>query len=123
MICIHGLDDNNCPICRINASTIPKDSIKIYELHVNELKPYYHESTLKADTVDKINSKTNRHKSLLKMTSINPVPEAKTLNELPNFENKMFQERLNELSFDKSDKIKLLKKISLESPEWKFEEK
>lgn len=123
MTCIHGLDDNNCPICRINASTIPKDSFKIHKLHINELKPYHHESTLKADIVDKIRPKINPHESLLKMNSINPVPEAKTLNDLPNFENKMFQERLNELSFDKSETVKLLKKVSLESPEWEFEEK
>jgi hypothetical protein len=121
MTCSHGLDDNNCPICRINAFTIPKKSDKIYDLHQNDLKPYYHRSKSKQDIIDEILPNISQYK-LGKNTPINHIPEANLLTKLPNFKNRMFQERLNELNMDKSDNFKLLKKISLESPELKFEE-
>ena len=121
MTCTHGLNDNNCPICRINAFTVPKKSEKIQDLHKNELKPYFHGSKLKQDIINDIIPSNSNHK-LEKKTLINPIPEAKLLNQLPNFKNRMFQERLDELNMDKSSNFNMLKKISLESPEWKFEE-
>jgi hypothetical protein len=44
------------------------------------------------------------------------------VNEIPNFENKMFKDRLKEIDIAKSDLFGISKKIPLESPEWKFEE-
>jgi len=122
MTCIHGLDDNNCPICRINIFTVPKDSARINNFHQNELKPYFHESKLKEDIINHIVPGISDHKLFVENKSINPLPEAKLLNKLPNFKNRMFQERLDELNMNKSDNFKLSKKVSLENPEWKFEE-
>lgn len=121
-MCIHGLVDNNCPICRINASTIPIESNKIKNVHHNELKPYFHDSKLNSDITNNIVPKIYHHNDSLEMNVINPIPEVKILNKLPNFKNRMFLERLNELNLDKSDIFDLVKKESLESPEWKFEE-
>ena len=121
MTCTHGLDDNNCPICRINAFTVPKKSDKIHNLHQNDLKPYFHESKSKQDIINDIVPNIS-HQKLVKNPSINPIPEARLLNQLPNFKNRMFQERLDELNMDKSGNFKILRKISLENPEWKFEE-
>ena len=44
------------------------------------------------------------------------------LNELPNFENNLFLERLKEIDVSKADIFGFSKKIPLENPEWKFEE-
>ena len=122
MTCLHGLEEINCPICRINASTIPKESFKVHDIHHNKLKPYYHESTLREDVNKRISTKFDQQQKLLRVNSINPIPEMKTLNEIPNLKNKMFEERLNELSFNKSNTIKLLKRVPLENPDWKIEE-
>ncbi len=119
MTCTHGLDDINCPICRINAFTVPKKSDKIQNLHQNELKPYFHRSKLKQDIIDEIDPSISHHK-LVKNAIINPIPEANLLNQVPNIKNRMFQVRLDELNIDKSDNFKLLKKKSLENPEWKL---
>ena len=59
----------------------------------------------------------------LKLNLINKVPEANLLNRLPNFENKMFSERLNELNIDKSDLFKISKKVPLENSELELKEK
>ena len=53
---------------------------------------------------------------------INPVLKPGTLNELPSFENRMFQDRMKEIDLDKSDIFGISKKIPLENPEWNFEE-
>ena len=62
------------------------------------------------------------HNTHFKLDSINVVPEAKLLNKIPNFENKMFSERLSELNLDKSDLFQISKKVPLESSELKLKE-
>jgi len=44
------------------------------------------------------------------------------VNEIPNFENKLFLKRAEELDISKDDNFGIDKKIPLESPEWQFEE-
>ena len=122
MTCIHGFDENNCPTCRIARSAVPKNQDKIDNIYNNELKPY--NSLMKNKNYEKgdILSKLTPHNTHFKLDSINMVPEAKLLNRIPTFENKMFSERLSELNLDKSDLFQISRKVSLKSPEMKLKE-
>ena len=122
MTCIHGFDENNCPACRIVSSAVPKNQDKIGSLYNNELKPYNSLMKNKNRKKGDILSKLTPHNTHLKLDSINIVPEAKILNQIPTFENQMFLERLSELSLDKSDLFQISKKVPLKSPEMKLKE-
>jgi len=119
MPCIHGLDEINCPSCRIMKSSLPKYNNKINELYTNSLKsesPFF-----------KINSKENENfvneiKPILPdlhKNSINLISTPSLLNKLPSFENKMLLERLGEIEVFKSDFFNLSETTSLANPEWK----
>ncbi len=123
MTCIHGLNEINCPTCRMVKSSIPINQDKIDLLHNNDLQPY---NPLR----EEINHEKKDNLSILtpnsthfKLNIINSVPEANLLNRIPDFKNKMFSERLNELNLDKSDLFQTSKKIPLESPEMELKEK
>jgi len=119
MPCIHGLDDINCPTCRIMKFSLPKNNNKINELYTNSLKlesPFF-----------KLNSKENENfvneiKPILPdlhKNSINRILTPRLLNKLPSFENKMLLERLGEIEVSKSDVFNLSETTSLANPEWK----
>lgn len=119
LICIHGLDETNCPTCRIIRSTLPinfldtKDNAFL-KIENPLFKKNYRDDQeiLKELLPKKVNSNSNL---------INLISRPNLFNEIPNFKNKMFSERLNELDLTKFDKFGISKKTSLESPEWKFE--
>lgn len=120
MTCIHGLDEMNCPICRISRSTLPKN----YYLETNDnlftkiknplFRKNYHEDqeTLENLFPKKVNLNSN---------PINLISSPNLINQNPNFKNKLFSARLNELDLSKFDKFGISKKIPLENSEWKFE--
>ena len=122
MTCIHGLDENNCPTCRIAKSSIPKSQEKIKSLYNNDLTPNNSLFEQTRSNKQDISSDLSSHDTHFKLKSINIIPNARLLNSIPNFENKMFLERLNELSANKSDVFKISKKTSLLSPELKIKE-
>ena len=122
MTCIHGFDENNCPTCRMVKSSVPKNQDKIDNLYNNDLKPYNSLMEGKNRKKEDILSNLTPHNTHFKLDSINVVPEANLLNGIPNFENKMFSERLSELNIDKSDLFQISKKVPLESPELKLKE-
>jgi len=121
MPCIHGLDEINCPTCRIVNFSLPIVQGKIKDLRDNPLKP-------KNTAIAKNSSAKEK---FLKDLIINKLPDNPKfistisnpilLNTLPDFQNKMFLERLKEIDIIKSDTLGITKKISLERPEWKFE--
>ena len=119
MPCIHGLDDINCPSCRIMKFSLPKNNNKINGLYTNSLKlesPFF-----------KLNSKENENfvneiKTILPdlhKNFINIISTPSLLNKLPSFENKMLLERLGEIEVSKSDVFNLSETTSLANPEWK----
>lgn len=121
MTCIHGLDEINCPTCRILKSTAPNNLINTSRLYNDELKPlnlHYKQYITEKDDFSKdlIPNKVN-----IKFNSINPFPKPKLLNEIPNFKNKMLSDRLKEIEVSKSDVFGISKKVTLESPEFKLE--
>ena len=119
MPCIHGLDEISCPTCRTMNSLIPENRIK---LNNRNLKPESQFNKLYFYKKDKLFNDLIPHKAHLTSNFINIIPKPNLVNEIPNFENKMFRDRLKEIDIAKSDLLGISKKIPLESPEWKFEE-
>ncbi len=122
MSCIHGLDNNNCPICRISKSTIPntpiaKNSIKIENLRPEN--PFFKNYSENKKQSEEILTKNN---TLLKPNLINPLPVPNLINKIPNFENKDFMKKLDELDLKGLDPHGISKKIKLESPTVKLDE-
>ena len=115
MTCIHGLDEINCPNCRIMKSSLPLNHLKIKELYNNDFtikNPYFDKNFDKKDDFSQY--------LISKKLGFLGISTPRVLNELPDFRNKMFLERLSELEITKADIFRLSKKTSLESPEWKF---
>ena len=122
MSCIHGLDNNNCPICRISKSTIPntpiaKNSIKIENLRPEN--PFFKNYSENKKQIEEILTKNN---TLLKPNLINPLPVPNLINKIPNFENKDFMKKLDALDLKGLDPHGISKKIKLESPTVKLDE-
>ena len=120
MTCIHGLDDINCPTCSMMRSTMPMN--KLHEKKEKFLKienPFFKKNLISKNNLanELINKRLN-----LNPAPLNLIPKPNLINQVPNFENKMFLDRLKELDLDKGDILGIPKKIPLESPEWKFEE-
>ena len=119
MPCIHGLDEINCPTCRTLKSLIPENQIK---LNKRNLKPESQFNKLYSIKKDKFLNDLIPNKAQSNSSLINIIPKPNFVNEIPNFENKMFRDRLKEIDISKSDLFGISKKIPLETPEWKFEE-
>lgn len=120
MTCVHGLDEINCPTCRIIKSTLPYNSLKsIKSPALKIVSPFFRkdnrlqEMLLKEITAKKLN---------IIHPSLNLISKPPFINEIPNFKNKIFLERAKELDISKDDNFGISKKIQLESPEWQFEE-
>ncbi len=118
MPCIHGLDEINCPTCRILKSTVPLKGIngkKTNFLNANDLLSKK-KINLEKKLIDEITfKKTNPHPP-------NLLAKPNFIYEIPNFRNELFLERSKDLNLTKEDNYGITKKIPLESPEWKFEE-
>jgi len=120
MTCIHGLDERNCPTCRILKSTKPINTIKAKNVGLPELgNPLFKKnSELKNEIVkDLVNKRLN-----LTINPPNTIPKPTLITEIPNFENKLFFERVKDLDISKEDTFGISKKIPLKNPEWHFEE-
>jgi hypothetical protein len=118
MPCIHGLDEINCPSCRILKSTIPINGSRLKKSSI----PIFNKS-LSRENIDL----ENKLKNELTLKTSTPYPPTLIkkpifINEIPNFSNELFLERFKELDITKEDNYGITKKIPLENPEWKFEE-
>ncbi|MFX0059600.1 MAG: hypothetical protein ACFE85_06690 [Candidatus Hodarchaeota archaeon] len=122
MPCIHGLDENNCPTCRIARSTIPVEELNVKSLNVEDIKPenafFKQHRVQKNDFENEISYKRNQ----LKPNLIQNIPNPTLLNIVPNFENKLYQERLNELKLTRLDNFGISKRIKLDNPNLKLKE-
>ena len=122
MPCIHGLDNNNCPICRISKSTIPNIPIAKNPVKFENLRPenpfFKNHIENKKQTEEYFTKKS----TLLSPNLINPLPVPNLINKIPNFENKDFMKKLDELDLKRLDTHGISKKINLESPTVKLDE-
>jgi len=122
MSCIHGLDNNNCPICRISKSTIPNSPIDKNSVKIENLRP---ENPFFKNHIEnkKQSEEYLTHKNtLLSPNLINPLPAPNLINSIPNFENKDFMKKLDKLDINGLDTHGISKKINLESPTVKLDE-
>ena len=117
MTCIHGLDEINCPTCRILKSTAPKDLLSIKKPPFSHIENPFFKKTAKLN--EEI-SKELIPNTLNRFTP--PLQKPPLINEIPDFRNKLFLKRTKEVDISKDDTFGISKKIQLESPEWKFEE-
>jgi len=122
LICIHGLDENNCPTCRIIRSTIPKN-VNMNEKFNNEAlkpkNPFFNNYLVQKNSVEKdlVLNKTN-----IRPKIIHKVPKPNLINQLPNFENNLNLERLSKLEIENYDSFGISKKISLGNPKLDLED-
>ena len=120
MTCIHGLDEINCPTCTIMRSTMPFK--KVHEKKENFLKienPFLKKnSRLKEEFVKEL----TKNRITPQFTPLYSIPKPRLIDEIPNFENRMFFKRIEDLNIDNRDLLGFPKKIPLVNPEWKFEE-
>jgi len=117
MMCIHGLDENVCPTCRILKSTAPKDLLSIKRPSFSHIEnPFFKKNAKLSDEISK-EIIPNKLKGFSPSLQKPPL-----INQIPSFKNKLFLERTKELNISNDDTFGISKKIQLESPEWKFEE-
>ena len=120
MPCIHGLDEINCPMCRMTRGSLPKTSLNIESMQNDILKPkhplFRQDSSKKQEFQKQIT---------LKRSPLIPEPVSKPnlISDLPSFENKMFSERISEIDLANTDKFGITKRISLGSSELSIKRK
>ncbi len=116
MTCIHGLDEINCPTCRILRSTAPKGLLSIKRLAFSRIEnPFFKKNAKLKKEISKdiIPKKLNGFSTTLQKPPL--------INQIPEFQNRLFLERTKEIAISKDDTFGISKKIQLESSEWKFE--
>jgi hypothetical protein len=117
MTCIHGLDEINCPNCRVLKSTMPLHSISAKKINFPSLfkNAYQKNKELKKDIFNEIATKDKI------LSPLNLISKPHFINESPNFRNELFLKRFKDLDIIKEDIYGFTKKIPLENPEWYFE--
>jgi len=120
MTCVHGLDENNCPTCRIVKSTLPINSLKSIKSPALKIESPFFRRENRLD--EKISKELTARKLKITHSSLNLISRPPSISEVPNFENKIFLERAKELDILRDDNFGISKKIQLESPEWQFKE-
>ena len=122
MSCIRGLDNNNCPICRMSKATIPDTLIAKKYVKIENIRPenpfFQKHIENKKQSEDYLTKKN----SLLSPNLINPLPVPNLINKIPNFENKDFMKKLDMLNVKGLDTHGISKKVNLESPTVKLDE-
>jgi len=118
MPCIHGLDEINCPTCRILKSNVPLEGISLKKTNFLQVNNPLSKKNrdLEKKLINEITSKK------VGLQPPNFISKPGIINEIPNFRNELFLERFKNLDINKEDNCRITKKIPLESPEWKFEE-
>jgi len=120
--CIHGLDENNCPTCRISKSSTPKDLIKNLKVNTDDLRPENPFFSKHLIQKEKIETELEPSKNFLRPNLIHRLPKPNLINDVPDFESHLNIERINEHDLDKYDEYGITKKISLGNPELKLKE-
>ena len=83
MTCIHGLDEINCPTCRILKNTTPINKLNKKKDRFLKIKhPYFKKNTL---VNDKMLKELNNERLNLKPKLINPIPIPILPNQISNF--------------------------------------
>ncbi|MFX1390480.1 MAG: hypothetical protein ACFE9Z_10485 [Promethearchaeota archaeon] len=117
MTCIHGLDELNCPNCRVLKVTLPLNHIKPKKFNFPNISKnaYDRNREIKDELINDITlSKRIPHPP-------NLLSKPNFINQIPNFRKELFLKRSKDLDIAKEDIQGITKKIPLEKPEWDFE--
>jgi len=120
--CIHGLDNNNCPICRITKATVPRTPVLNNAAKIENLRPenpFFKKYLSNKNQTEEYLTKSNK---LLQPHLINPLPTPNLINTLPNFESKELITKLDELDIERLDTYRVSKKVKLEKPNLKLDD-
>lgn len=118
MNCKHGLEVINCPVCRISINTRPLNDLKpdlLTKSSIKPISPVFYQHFKNKNNNEELNSgflKSN-------FTHIMPIP--KMIGQIPNFENRLFLERLKEINITKFDKYGVSKNIPFSKKEFNLE--
>lgn len=120
MSCIHGLEEGNCPDCRILKSTMPFKGLNPQETRLINITNSLFQKNRNLD--ERVKKDLLMRRLDLTPNLLNRVPHPTLINDIPKFENRVFLKRINELDITKEDVFGITKKIPLEQPGWRFEE-
>jgi hypothetical protein len=123
MPCIHGLDQYNCPICRISNSTLPINPIHKKDFNKESSSSFAELFKNKLSGEKDFKEEMSPLKSNMQPNLINHLPKPNLINSIPNFDNMLFNERINKLKLENQDNLKISKKISVENTELNLEDK
>lgn len=121
MPCMHGLDNNNCPICRMTKSTVPRNPINkdaAKNVNIRPENPFFKKYISEKNQTKDFLTKSNE---FLKPHIINPTPSPNILNPIPNFESNELMKKLDELDIERWDSYGVSKKVKLEKPDLKLD--
>ncbi|NHJ22216.1 MAG: hypothetical protein EAX91_14820 [Candidatus Lokiarchaeota archaeon] len=122
MLCIHGLDNNNCPICRMTKSTIPQTPILNNAAKIENLRPENPFFKKYLSNKNQTEEDINISNKTLQPNLINPLPTPNLINRISNLENKEFAKKLNDLDINRLDKYGVSKRNKLENPNLKLDD-
>ena len=122
MVCKHGLDETNCPICRISNSIRPLSNLNFEVHNKNPFKaenPFFKKHISETSELKKKELASIR--KILEPKLIHEIPKPNLLNQVPDFGNQILNESFNRLEIIKNDKFGISKKIPLTKPELDLE--
>jgi hypothetical protein len=101
MTCIHGLDEINCPTCRLIRSVVPLNPISNFENNKKDLRSknslFEKNTSLKTDFYKDLQNNNVSQPNILQQ-----IPELTKFGEIPNYSNYLFNERLRSLQPSKT---------------------
>ena len=119
---MHGLDNNNCPICRMTKSTTPRTPILSNTANREILKPenpFFKKHLSNKNQTEDYLTKTNK---TLQPNLINPLPTPNLINTIPSFESKELIKKLDDLDIKSLDTYGITYKVKLEKPDLKIDD-
>jgi hypothetical protein len=114
MPCIHGLEEENCPTCRILKSTLPTEGLLTQKSQIPEISNSLFKENRSLD--EKVKKDILQVRPEVTPDLLNRIPQPSFINDLPRFGNQLFQERIRELDITKEDIFGITKKMGLEKP-------
>ena len=122
MRCIHGFEESECPMCRIDKISIPPISVNLKKDFTNHLKaenPYFKKHLALKNEFE--NNLINR-KKFSQPTFTKSLPKPDTLFKRRIHDNPLLK-KLDSYSLNHLDKFNILKKVELRKPELDLEHK
>ena len=117
MLCIHGLDDSNCPVCRTSRLSVPKGPLDQIDTTNDSLKP--ENPSLKKYQINKkeFEQEIAKIKGPVQPKLITSIPRPNLINDLPVIATNPLMDRLNMLNINKLDSHGISKRVPVKKAE------